>query len=234
MRKLMEGLRPDDLKGMLDNFVSIDEYESKIDESAIVIAFYVTDRHAAQDVSRFIQKSFVELLDSEVSASPDQNGRYLIFVELPMNNKVSSEIAELCDDLSSLGAIKTWRVKVRGQEEVKGLPAKEIQKIIDQGLTELLEGMFQGTRMTSILVESVCKVRFDSQEMQFSVTDHGLVEDVTKRNNLDSCAIDLSIVSQRMCRNINNLLGIDWTVEKLGEHFLLVNNRTNQAPLIEN
>lgn len=233
MPKLMEGLRPHDLKGMLDNYVSVDEYESKIDEAALVIALYVSDRHAAQDVSRFIQKSFVELLDSEVSASPDQNGQYLVFVELPMNSKVGEEIAELCDDLSSLGDIKSWRVKVRGAEETKGIPAKEIQKVVDQGLSDALHEYFKDSPVTNILVEGRCTVRFDTQEMQFSVTDHGLYEDVAKRKNLGSRAVDLCIVSQRMCRNINNLLGMQWTVEKLGEQFLLVNTQTNRALLIE-
>jgi len=233
MHKLMEGLRPHDLKGMLDNYVSVDEYESKIDEAALVIAFYVSDRHAAQDVSRFIQKSFVELLDSEVSASPDQNGRYLVFVELPMNSKVGAEIAELCDDLSSLGDIDTWRVKVRGEPETKGIPAKEIQKIVDQGLSDALREYFKDTTATNILVEGRCTVHFDAQEMQFSVTDHGPLEDVARRKNLDERAVDLCIVSQRTCRNINNLLGIHWTVEKLGEQYLLVNTQTDRAILIE-
>lgn len=233
MHKLMEGLRPNDLKGMLDNYVSVDEYESKIDEAALVIAFYVSDRHAAQDVSRFIQKSFVDLLDSEVSSSPDQNGNYLVFVELPTNSKVGKEIAELCDDLSSLGDIKTWRVKVRGEEVTEGIPAKEIQKVIDQGLSDSLHEYFSNTSATNILVEGCCKVRFDTFEMQFSVTDHGLLEDVARRKDLLTRAVDLSIVSQRMCRNINNLLGSNWSVEKLGEQFLLVNKHTNQALLIE-
>jgi len=65
---LREGLREGDLADLVLPMISVDEYESRIDKSqAIVIGFYVQDENAANDLNRFVQKSALPLLGTEVS-----------------------------------------------------------------------------------------------------------------------------------------------------------------------
>ena len=82
MNFINEGLMKNDLAKLVLPIMSIDEYDSKIKDDAIVVAFYVTDKDPASDLNKFIQKSPVMLLDTEVSPAPNQDGFYLVFVEM--------------------------------------------------------------------------------------------------------------------------------------------------------
>lgn len=111
--KLLEGMWAGDLADLVQPLVSIDEYASKLDASAIAIGFYVQDRDAADDLNRFIQKSPVTIIDADVSPAPDQRGYYLVFVELAFNERVVANIASLLEEISPLVAIEAWKMRVR-------------------------------------------------------------------------------------------------------------------------
>lgn len=83
MTMLLEGLFKNDLMGLILPKISINEFEPKIDEHAIVLAFYVKNVDAAQDLSIFLEKSAItEILDTEVSQSIDETGFYTLYVEV--------------------------------------------------------------------------------------------------------------------------------------------------------
>src|SRR6056297_3156277 len=87
-KKIIESLFPGDLENLVSSTISIDEYESKIDPEAIVLAFFVKSEDPAYDLSRFIEFGpFSYILDTEVSPAPDENGNYLVFVEFEAANK---------------------------------------------------------------------------------------------------------------------------------------------------
>lgn len=116
--KLLEGMWSGDLADLVQPLVSIDEYKSKIDISAIAIGFYVTDKDAAGDLNRFIQKSPVSLIDTDVSPAPDQRGYYLVFVEIENNDRLVSSITSVLDEVGALASIDSWKMKVRNQKEM--------------------------------------------------------------------------------------------------------------------
>lgn len=108
-----EGLRTNDLEDMVLPLISVDEYESKVDENAIVFGFYVNDRDAANDLNRFIQKSPAMLLDTEVSPAPDQDGYYLVFFELLRNDKLPQSVREVLDEVEPLTNNTAWQLRIR-------------------------------------------------------------------------------------------------------------------------
>lgn len=110
---LIEGMWAGDLADLVQPLVSIDEYASKLDSSAIAVGFYVQDRDAADDLNRFIQKSPVSIIDSDVSPAPDQRGYYLVFVELAFNERIVSNIASLLEEISPLVSVEKWQMRVR-------------------------------------------------------------------------------------------------------------------------
>lgn len=111
--KITEGLRAGDLKTLVQKTISVDEYESKISDAAVVFGFYVHDRDAAADLNRFIQKSPIKLLDTEISPSPDQHGYYLVFVEILKNKKLGEVVKELLLDIEPLVGFSDWKMRVR-------------------------------------------------------------------------------------------------------------------------
>ena len=114
--KLYEGMWSGDLADLVQPLVSIDEYASKIDPNAMAIGFYVQDKDAADDLNRFIQKSPVSIIDSDVSPAPDQRGFYIVFVEMSYNDRLVANISSLLDEISPLASVDEWQMKVRNIE----------------------------------------------------------------------------------------------------------------------
>lgn len=114
MKKIFEGMWANDLEDLIQPIVSIDEYESKVDDSAIAIGFFVSDRDAASDLNRFIQKSAIPIIDSDVSPAPDQRGFYIVFTELSNNDRFCENLTHLCDEVGQLGGVENWKMKMRG------------------------------------------------------------------------------------------------------------------------
>lgn len=106
------GMKAGDLEDLVSNLLSIDEFESKIDdEEAIVVGFRVEDKEPAKDLSRFIEKSTINLLDTEVSPAPDEDGKFVVFVEFYRNKKFPEELISVLRILENLTKIKKENYK---------------------------------------------------------------------------------------------------------------------------
>lgn len=130
MAILTEGLREGDLIDLVLPLITIDEYESKIDETAIVVGFFVKDIEPAKDLNRFIQKSAVSLLDTDVSPAPNSQGYYMVFVEFLRNEDFIKKIFMLIDNIRDLVGIKTWTFKAYKIDGVHDLNEKNLKKYI--------------------------------------------------------------------------------------------------------
>lgn len=115
---LNEGMRAGDLEDLVLPMVSVDEFVSKIDDDAIVFGFFVGDSEAAQDLNRFVQKSSVPLLDSEVSPAPDEYGYYFVFFELLQDDDLPENVGKVLDEVSELTKIDSWQLRVRGLKDL--------------------------------------------------------------------------------------------------------------------
>lgn len=108
---LTEELFEDDLDGMLTNIISVDEFGSKISESAIVVAFYSKNEQAAEDLAIFLERSSIEnILDSEVSNTPNENAEYLVFVEINKNSFIET-FNEVLNLVYKLNKVENWKLK---------------------------------------------------------------------------------------------------------------------------
>lgn len=133
MTQLNEGLKELDLQDLILPLVSVDEYESKIDEEAIVVAFFVQDSDPAQDLNRFIQKSAISLLDTDVSPAPNEDGYFLVFVEFLREPGFIRKLMEIIETLEGLTGLKQeqWKFKPYGYEEVFELTEKKLDVMIN-------------------------------------------------------------------------------------------------------
>ncbi len=151
--KIFEGMWANDLEDLLQPLVSIDEFESKIDDDAIAIGFFVNDREAADDLNRFIQKSAVPLIDSDISPAPDQRGYYIVFAELAANDRFVENLCHLCEEVGQLGAISDWQMKMRGIKNIVKFDPDRINKgLIKNRITDKLtslRGSIEGLKKSS-------------------------------------------------------------------------------------
>ena len=132
-RTLAEGLQVGDLKNLVQPLISIDEYESKLgdDSQIIVVAFFVDDQDPASDLSRFIEKGDIPVLDSEVSPAPNEDGLYLVFVEVPREPEFPKLLMRLVASISGLTGEMPWRFKPYGHKTVEKLTADNLKKHVE-------------------------------------------------------------------------------------------------------
>jgi hypothetical protein len=134
MSRLQEGLERHALQYLVMPLVSIDEYESKIDDRRVIVtAFYVADHDPALDLSIFIEKSSVRPLDTDVSPAPTDDGYYLVFVEMTRNAEFPTRLTALCQQVSNLTATKQWQFRTYGmpEDELLTLSEKQLRKRVN-------------------------------------------------------------------------------------------------------
>ncbi len=109
--QIKEGIEHGDLQSLVSSDISVAEFEPKTgtDDDVVVIGFFCKDEAPANDVATFIEKSTVNILDTEVSPNPDENGFYLVFVEVE-NENLMQTVFELLDDVSRLAEIEEWSI----------------------------------------------------------------------------------------------------------------------------
>ena len=105
--QIKEGVEHGDLQSLVSSDVSVAEFEPKTgtDDDVVVIGFFCKDEAPAEDIATFIEKSTVNILDTEVSPNPYENGFYLVFVEVE-NENLMQTVFELLDDVSRLSVIE--------------------------------------------------------------------------------------------------------------------------------
>ena len=108
--QINEAVSKGDLRNMVNNIVSIDQYKSKIDEdrNIVVMAFEVYDQNAAFDLSNFIETGTAEVEDTEVSSGSNLDGNYMVFVEVRRGQKLHETIRSVLDDVSKLTTEISW------------------------------------------------------------------------------------------------------------------------------
>lgn len=203
--KILEGLLPYDLKGMVDHQVSIDMHKSKIDDSAVVIAFMVKDKAAAEDLNRFIQKSHIDILDTEISTVPSQFGAYQIYVEIAFSDDLAKDIMGICSDISSLTGIKKWKLSIRKLDDVIVETSD-----IEQALLPLVD----------ILKKENSKIKNTIGE-SYDVLDMGTSLSVYLRNKI----MEKNIIPT------TDLFGPNWSVGKMGNK-IIAESRINDKVII--
>lgn len=132
--KINEGLQQHDLDFTIMPLISIDEYESKIDDrKAIVIGFYVTENDPATDLAAFIEKGIIKVLDTDVSPAPTEDGHYLVFVELDRNDKFPENLLTIIEEISNVTNIEEWEFSPlhSKQDENYPLTLPELRKRVN-------------------------------------------------------------------------------------------------------
>lgn len=229
---LFEGLREGDLDGLVLPTLSIDEFETKLDDDAIVVAFYVQDREPADDLNRFIQKGAVALLDTDVSPAPNEDGYYIVFVELERNDTFPERLMHILDSLKGLSDIEQWQgtfYEVEGEHEVDQQTLTKLVRLQsheddeqDEALGESLTEFFKESILEAMWLEGRIlhlEGLWDAYDLE--VIDFGPYEELVEHNIVLTQGLRLDETSQRNVRSIQRLLGDHWLVEHLEDHVLI-------------
>ena len=116
-------LKHGEMTNLVNPIISIDQYRPKIGEvsETVVLAFEVAQEGAAGDLSNLIETDVVKSLDVDVSQGPNNNGKYLVFVEFERNKNLHKNIMEIVKTVSKVTDINEWTY-----EYYKGEGSKEL------------------------------------------------------------------------------------------------------------
>ena len=225
---LREGLRTGDLNDLVLPLISVDEYQSKVDDNAIVFGFYVSDGDAADDLNRFIQKSPVTLLDTEISPAPDQHGYYLVFVEMMNDARLSDNVAELLEELSPLVNIDHWQMRMRHVQGLVDFSKEELSKHLDknkksQKVSEqaVMDFLSASDLQDAVIDGETLELRSTTIVETFNILGFGAMDAVSSDHRLTEQPIMLGSRDLSYARRLKILMGEGWYADELGGSWLL-------------
>lgn len=219
MKNLIEGMRKGDLEDLVLPLISVNEYESKIDEDAIVFAIYVADQDAANDLNRFIQKTPVAIIDTDISPAPDTKGYYLVFFELLNNKKLSENALSIIDEISPLVGVDKWRAQLGGEQKLKNFNQEALEKYFDKNnkVTESIKNFLTDSNLTSVSIhQDNIRLRGIGYQAECKIMGFGNSEKVLSGLRLNEAREDLSFHASALTRRIGAMLGESWQTALFG------------------
>ncbi len=233
-------LKNNDLVNNLLPDVSIDEFEPKAgnERDVIVVAFYLKDKDPAADLNTFIQRSFVDTLDIEVSPSTDEEGRYLVFVEMNRDETFPKKLQALLRDVENLSNDIDWNIRTyySGNQSFSVDDPALLSFLILNPEDYTTKDKFKGTKMKEGIEEFlqnsfVQKLTISGDSVIMSNNSHSVIAEVVDvgdydrvigRNFLAEAAFNLSQIPYE-AKVLESILG-NCQVVPLGSYLCVGNN----------
>lgn len=116
-------LREGDLKDTILKKISFDEFVPKTgsENEVAVMGFYVTQQEAGQDLYNFLGSSIIENRDLEVSPNPNEDGYFMVFVEMDRDENLLDNVNLLVGEVERLAGKLKWEVKTPYIDEAVAL-----------------------------------------------------------------------------------------------------------------
>jgi len=126
------GLYEGDLKDTVLKKISIDEYEPKTGDSkdVVVVGYHTIDEIVGNDLYTFINNGVAEFRDVEVTPNPNDDGYYLVFVEMDRNKDIYKNILELTSDIENVAGELAWEAKTHLTDDYRPLGSDEFEAIM--------------------------------------------------------------------------------------------------------
>ncbi len=230
--KLNEGMREGDLDDLVLPLLSIDEYVSKIgdDKEVIVVGFFVEDEDPANDLSRFIDRSVTNILDTDVSPAPNEEGYFLVFLEVKRDEKFVNLLLQVLDEISNLVNIKKWTFKVHKDKTIHDLGKKNLEDKVNTDPISFnqfeVTKFLKGTMLDDFSFENddiIFEKRGMTRRFKFVCFEQIRVDKPLQE--------DISTITE--CNRIQAWLGSSWGVEKCDGVFILSKAGSRRSLLLK-
>ena len=230
---LIEGLKLGDLENLCLNTISIDQFNSKISEDCIVVAFYVLYRNPAKDLNSFIQKTSVDIIDSDVSPAPTEDGYYIVFVEFKRDNKFPQKIVDLCSILRGITQNPNWYFRTMKETNATPLNVENIKKTVPGVSNNIKESIFQYFKNSCLdglnIQNNTLIFEKYGAKRSYSFISFGNKDSLLE--SLNSIPISESDLSDN--NYFRNILGNNWYSDTRGKYIFLKKDNSNRALILK-
>ncbi len=152
MTQMNEGLAFEEMQGLVDSTISIDQYKPKVGEDAdtVVVALTVQYEKPANDLSNFIETGISEHLDVESAPAPNSDGEYKVFVEFARNEKLYDNISVMLNNINNITSDKgDWQFTAYKLDEPRTFDKERFVRDI-MSSPEAYKSRFQPTEAQKI------------------------------------------------------------------------------------
>jgi len=239
---ITEGLRHNDLQGMIYPQFEIDTFRSKMgeDQDVSVIAFQVRERLPAKDLMEFIERGYDFVLDADVSSGENSRGEYTVFVEIERSSQIAENINELLYGVKKLSGMDDFsfkyykfdeQISVSEQNLRENIPlsAEQYQSKLREYRTNTTRDFFDKTVMDSLELDGdTLKITKPfGQTVELEIVESGNRQTILQ--NIDSPLIeDESSMGEIFW--LTKVLG-DYNISKYGDSLMFSNK--DQAMLLK-
>jgi hypothetical protein len=239
---LHEGLRSGDLKEFVNNTFTIDQYKSKMgeDQDVVVLGFTVREKHPAMDLVEFIEKGYSFILDADMSAGEEQDGKYRVFVEIERTPQLAGQLNHMFEGISQLCNCYDWQFRYQKtsapvkftvetiNETVPMTPEDYKNKIMEIKTADVQEFFDQGVVDVDLAEDNT--LTFSKTYGGDVVTKFISIGDYADVKETVPGALALDESSHGEVTFLNKYLG-NYDINKIGDKFLIRNG--TRAVVIE-
>lgn len=218
MEQLNErALRPEVLKDLVYEIISVDEYTPKIGEGNIVVAFQVKDNYdAAYDLSSFIEKSPLGAIDTEASETPNVDGRYVVFSEFERDGEFPKRLLSLIKTIENLCPNPGWKLQLYGVNDPIDVDFDVISTRIDLTRPEELTEFFNNACISTDVLAETIRLNTAYGELHYTRGSASVSEAYVKEIISEGYELDDT--------RLSSILGDNYDVLKSGNQYIVGNN----------
>lgn len=242
-----------ELQHTVSPLVSVDEFEPKagLSRELIVLGIKLMNETAAKELDIFIQRGDLKIIDSEPSPNPDENGKYVLFVEFRRDEQFKENLSHFLKDIENVTGKMKWMIKPYLSDEHFKLsdsrlfdfiitdPDSYVDKqtfltAIDRqnSVKESVRSFFKDSNLKDLTIDGD-RVIFDSSlKMSGTMIGFGECSEVLKRHRLIETPIKL-VDAPTEVQSLSKMLGEMWDVHSIGEYAAIV-NETDCVLLVKN
>lgn len=215
------GLKAGDLEDLVVPCVSIDEYESKIDDDAVVVAIYVRFDDPARDLNKFIQKTAYDIIDTDISPSVTEEGDFVVFIEMYRNYDLPDILDQILYNIGKLANIDKWDFTCYGEEGEFELNEDNIIRYVrltDEETDDVIEFFINSSIDDLILEDSSIILEKGNNRISLDMVSITYVDTI-----LEGFSEDFE--TNTRCRFLESILGGGYIVQKNGQYYTMFNGK---------
>jgi hypothetical protein len=246
-------LQSKDLKGVVTDEISIDEFEPKTGEkeNVAVFGFYVTEKQVGEDLANFLEKSTFDFRDVEVTPNPNPDNLYMVFVEVDRDPGMIGMLREVAKDILNITGEIKWMGKALLSDQALDLNDPQLESIVkstpedyvtkdeheanmkQDKETNIKDFVLDNTIATAVeLTDSIITIRDGKRnKLQFEIVSFGEGKPTLEEAGLSDLAIDYDF-DRHLIKTMESMRG-KLNVLPINRNVVLHNPHTDQVLVVK-
>lgn len=217
-----KALRPNVLKDLIYDIISVDEYTPKIGEDNIVLQFQVYDNYdAAYDLSSFIERAPVKVLDTEAVDIPNVDGRYDVFVEFERTAEFPVQFIKLLELLENICSGMEWKMQIYEVNDPITLDDAAIEEMIRLNTPEQITEFFANSYASVKLNENYITIQGYKDSLIYKKSS-GIISESYVKELLKTSKLDNSHLSSVIGENYTVMMSDGMYICSNGDKYFLL------------